>query len=388
MRLAIDASRTTAARITGTEAYARDLIRALIASMPAPASEIGYNLDSDPRIVSNFKTGHSVLIDLYFRDAPAPDLFPQIPHVRRRVIPFRRAWTHLRFAAALWRDRPDWTFVPAHTLPFVFPGRAAVTVHDLGYKVFPAAHTWLSRLYLDLTTRFSARRAAVVFADSRATAADLTRWYGTPPDKIRVVYPGVSMPERDVPPEEIAAVRAKYGLPERYFLFLGTLQPRKNLARLTDAYRKYRAGGGRTALALVGGRGWLFDPMWTAGDGVIAPGYADDADKAALYAGSVGLVLPSLYEGFGFPVVEAARCGAPVLCSNTSSLAELGGDAALRIDPLDTDAIADGLRRLDALTRAERADRVQRGRADAARFTWESAAEAVWTALMSEDFKK
>ncbi len=362
MRLAIDASRTTAARITGTEAYARDLIRALIAANP----------------------GHS--IDLYFRDAPAPDVFPDHPEVTQRVIPFRRAWTHVRFAAALWQDRPDWTFVPAHTLPFVFPGRAAVTVHDLGYKVFPRAHTRLSRLYLDMTTRFSAARAAVVFADSRATAADLTRWYGTPPDKIHVVYPGVSMPERAVPPAEIAAVRAKYGLPERYFLFLGTLQPRKNIARLTDAYRRYRADGGKAALALVGGRGWLFEPAWTAGDGVIAPGYADDADKAALYAGSVGLVLPSLYEGFGFPVIEAARCGAPVLCSNTSSLAELGGESALRVDPLDTDAIADGLRRLDALTPAERADLIQCGRADAARFTWESAARAVWLALSgSED---
>jgi glycosyltransferase involved in cell wall biosynthesis len=369
MRLAIDASRTTAPRITGTEAYARDLIRALIRH--SPNSEIG----------PSFKPGHSTFIDLYFRDAPDPDLFPYYPRVTQRVIPFRRAWTHIRFAAALWQDRPDWTFVPAHTLPLLFPGRAAVTVHDLGYKVFPGAHTRLSRLYLDMTTRFSAQRAAVVFADSRATAADLTRWYGTPPDKIRVVYPGVSMPERDVPPEEIAAVRAKYGLPERYFLFLGTLQPRKNIARLTEAYRMYRAGGGRTALALVGGRGWLFDPAWTAGDGVIAPGYADDGDKAALYAGSVGLVLPSLYEGFGFPVVEAARCGTPVLCSDTSSLAELGGDAALRVDPLDTAAIADGMARLDALTSAERADHVQRGRADAARFTWESAAAAVWMAL-------
>jgi glycosyltransferase involved in cell wall biosynthesis len=357
MQLAIDASRTTAARITGTEAYARDLIRALIASNP----------------------GHA--IDLYFRDAPARDLFPADARVTQRVIPFPRAWTHIRFAAALWRDRPDWTFVPAHTLPFVFPGRAAVTVHDLGYKIFPRAHTRRSRLYLDMTTRFSARRAAVVFADSRATAADLIRWYGTPADKIHVVYPGVSLPERDVPPAEIAAVRAKYGLPERYFLFLGTLQPRKNIARLTQAYRMYRGRGGTAALALVGGRGWLFDPAWTADEGVIALGYADDADKAALYAGSVGLVFPSLHEGFGFPVVEAARCGAPVLCSNTSSLAEVGGGAALRVDPLDAEAIADGLRRLDALTPAERADLAERGRADAARFTWEAAAAAVWMAL-------
>ena len=116
MRLAIDASRTTVARVTGTERYAVEMIRALI----------------------RLNTAHD--LTLYFRDTPPPDLFPPSERVTERVIPFRAPWTHLRFAAELWRDPPDLTWVPAHTLPALFPGRAAVTIHDLGYKFFPQAH--------------------------------------------------------------------------------------------------------------------------------------------------------------------------------------------------------------------------------------------------------
>ncbi len=170
MRIAIDASRTTVARVTGTEHYAIELISALI----------------------RLNTQHELI--LCFRDAPPPNLFPLSPLVAVRVLPQRRLWTHTRFAAALWHDRPDVTFVPAHTLPFFFPGCAAVTVHDLGFRYFPAAHPRFQRLYLDWTTRSSAHRARVVFADSRATADDLARLYGLAPDKIRVVYPGVDAP--------------------------------------------------------------------------------------------------------------------------------------------------------------------------------------------------
>jgi glycosyltransferase involved in cell wall biosynthesis len=356
MRLAIDASRCTVSRVTGTETYALNLIRALIRHNPR----------------------HQ--ITLYFRQPPPADLFPADPHVTRRVIPFPRLWTHLRFAAALWHDRPDLTFVPAHTLPALFPGRAAVTVNDLGYHYFPQAHPARQRLYLRWTTRHSARRAALVLADSRATAVDLTRFYGTPPDKIQVVYPGIETPP---PPDAaaVAAVRARYDLPERYFLFVGTLQPRKNIARIAAAFRQWQAQhpGDPTALVLAGGRGWLFDPAWTQGiDAVRLTGYIDEADKYALYTGALALVFPSLYEGFGFPALEAMRCGAPVIASAASSLPELVGDAGLLVNALDTEAVAAAMSRLsddDAL----RADLRARGLARVTTFTWDAAARQVWS---------
>jgi len=355
MRIAIDASRTTVARITGTERYAVEMIRALIR----------LNTDHD--------------LTLYFRDTPPPDLFPPSERVTHKVIPFSRAWTHLRFAAELWRDRPDLTWVPAHTLPLFFPGRAAVTIHDLGYRFFPQAHPALQRLYLDWTTRFSAARASVVLADSQATADDLTRFYGTPAAKIRVVYPGVDKPSIG----NVAAVRAKYGLPPRYFLFLGTLQPRKNIQRIVQAYQKWRAisKDGPTGLVLAGGQGWLYDPAWTAGvDGIILPGYIDDADKGALYAGALALVFPSLYEGFGFPILEAMHCNTPVICSNTSSLPELAGEAALKVNPLSVDGIASAMQGFaedEILTSAL----LMKGLEQARKFTWEAAARAALEAF-------
>lgn len=348
MHLAIDASRTTASRVTGTERYAREMIAALL---PLAARH---------------------RITLYFRDTPPADLFPVYEHVTWRVIPFRRAWTHIRLALAVTRDRPDLLWVPAHTLPFAFAGRAAVTVHDLGYRLFPAAHPPRQRAYLDLTTRYSAWRASVVLADSAATARDLGAFYGTPEAKIRVVYPGFNAPIIG----DVAQARAKYGLPERYFLYLGTLQPRKNIAGLVDAYRQWQAAhpGDDAALVLAGAQGWLFDSAWVANaQGVICTGFIDDADKGALYAGALAFVFPSLYEGFGFPVLEAMACGTPVLCSNSSSLPEVAGDAALLVDPRDTGAIASALGRLsdDANLRQQL---IAQGHAQVRAFDWDAAA--------------
>ncbi|MFN8378438.1 MAG: glycosyltransferase family 1 protein [Anaerolineae bacterium] len=355
MHIAIDASRTTVAHVTGTERYALEMIRALLA----------------------LETPHT--FTLYFRDNPLPGLFPSYPQVEQRVIPFRRAWTHLRFAAALAADRPDMVWVPAHTLPVVFPGRAAVTVHDLGYRIFPQAHPSLQRRYLDWSTAHSARRAAVVFADSQATARDLAQFYGTRSDKVRVVYPGVDIPEVG----DINRVRTRYKLPERYFLFLGTLQPRKNIARLVAAYAQWKVAHRDDAagLVLAGAQGWLYDPSWVQGvEGVTLTGYVDDSDRGALFAGALALVFPSLYEGFGFPVVEAMGCGTPVLASNTSSLPELVGDNGVLVDPLDEAAIAAGMSRLsdDTVLRARLASN---GPAQAARFTWETGARGILAGL-------
>ena len=354
LTIAIDASRTTSARRTGTENYALRLLTALLA----------------------LETPHRYR--LYFRDTPPPGLFPARPNVSLHVLPWPRLWTHTRFAAALWRARPDVTFVPAHTLPLWFPGAAVVTVHDLGYRHFPQAHPPFARRYLEWSTRHSAHRATYVLADSEATARDLAAYYHAPPEKVTVVYPGVDetlAPVTD--PARLAAVRRRYGLPERYLLFLGTLQPRKNIARLVQGYARWRAqtASPDVALVLAGQRGWLYDPAWTQSvDGVILTGYVDDTDIPALYSGALALVFPSLYEGFGFPVLEAMRCGTPVITSTTSSLPEVAGDAALLVDPHDVAAIARAIARIvdePALREELRA----RGYAQTRRFTWRHAAE-------------
>ncbi len=351
MRIAIDASRITLARRTGTERYALALLRALLA------------LESPHEFT------------LYFRDTPPSGLLPANSRVTYRVIPFPRLWTHVRFAAALWAERPDMTFVPAHTLPLAFPGPAVVTVHDLGYRFFPEAHPGWPRRYLEWSTRYSARRAAIVLTDSEATRRDLVAIYDIPAHKVHVIYPGVDASlTRVTDPAELARIRRRYSLPERYLFFLGTLQPRKNIARLVRAYVLSGVQQDGVGLVLAGARGWLYDPRWTAGvAGVHETGYVDDADVAALYSGAAALVFPSLYEGFGFPVVEAMRCGTPVITSTTSSLPELAGEAALTVDPLDVEALASAIRRVVGDEKL-RARMVEMGYAQAARFTWENAA--------------
>lgn len=242
-RIAIDASRSTVARSTGTEHYSHQLIRHLILLNDQRA---------DP---------HHLL--LYFRNQPAPDLLPASSNVTVRVIPFPRLWTHLRFAAALWSEPHDLVFVPAHTLPLAFPGKAVVTVHDLGYRHFPAAHPRLQLRYLDWSTRYSAGRAACILADSHATARDLIQFYNVPQGRIAVAYPGVDAPREGID----YALHARYNLPEQYFLFIGTLQPRKNIARIVQAYAIWRRANPDLSVGLVlaGQKGWLFDPAWVDG---------------------------------------------------------------------------------------------------------------------------
>lgn len=354
LRVGVDASRATVAQRTGTEHYARRLIGALLALNARPGGP-----------------GHA--FTLYFRESPARGLFTGAV---QRVIPFPRLWTHVRLAAELALTRPDVLFVPAHVLPLLHPVPVVVTIHDLGYHYFPNAHPPRQRRYLDWSTRFSARGAQHLLADSQATRADLTRLYGVPPEKITVVYPGRDEAFGRVDP---AAVRARYGLSENYVLHVGTLQPRKNLLRLMDAASALRAQGHRLQLVLAGGAGWLAEPILARARAlaglVRVLDYVPDADLPGLYSGARAFAFPSLYEGFGFPVLEAMACETPVVAASTSSLPELAGDAALLVDPTDTAALTAALARV-LTDEALRAELIARGLAQMQRFSWERAAEA------------
>lgn len=351
--IGIDASRAVSLQPTGTETYSLRLIQTLLSLNP-PWS-----------------------IRLYFRQTPPESLFPQAD---LRVIPFPRLWTHIRLSWEMARRLPDLLFVPAHVLPPIHPRRSLVTVHDLGYRYFPRAHTRFQRAYLDLSTRWNARAAAHILADSEATRADLVRIYGTPPAKVTVAYPGYDeslAPVRD--PTVLTAVRERYGIPGEYFLYLGTLQPRKNLARLVLAFSRLPT---RAVLALAGQKGWLADDLFALirrlglERRVLCPGYVRPEDRAPLLSGALAFVFPSLYEGFGLPVLEAQACGCPVICSNTSSLPEVAGDAALQVPPEDVAALADAMARLENDPDLRR-ELVERGFANLRRFSWERCARTV-----------
>jgi glycosyltransferase involved in cell wall biosynthesis len=370
MLIGIDASRATVTRRTGTETYSLHLIRGLI------------------------RLGQAHRLRLYTNGQPPDELFwtgAAPSNAELRSLSFPRLWTHLRLSTEMAARPPDLLFVPAHVLPLIHPRHTVVTVHDLGYLRYPEAHKAVDRRYLDWSTRWNARRATAVLADSAATKADLVRAYGVEPGKIRVVYLGRDeslAPVRD--PSALAAARARYGLGERYLFYVGTLQPRKNLARVIEAFARL-AGTPAFAgvqLVLAGKRGWLYDDLsarverLALQDRVLFPGYIEDTDLPALFTGALAFVFPSLYEGFGIPVLEAGACGVPVITSNTSSLPEVAGDAALLVDPHDVDAIADAMVRL-ATDEALRADLARRGLENVKRFSWEKCARETLAVLES-----
>ena len=363
MLIGIDASRATVVRRTGTENYSLNLIRELLAQ------------------------GQDQRYRLYFNQAPAANLFPA--GADWRVIPFPRLWTHLRLSWEMLSDPPDLLFVPSHVLPVAHPRRTVVTVHDLGYHYYPEAHTTFQNLYLRWSTRHNARAATRLLADSQATRQDLIRYYDTPEEKIAVVYPGRDETLAPVAGEEsLAGIRARYGLSESYLLYVGTLHPRKNLVRLVQAFaallQSLAASSDRRKdglqLVLAGQKGWHYDEIFAEvrrlglTERVVLTGYVPGADLGGLLSGALAFVFPSLYEGFGLPVLEAMACGTPVVCSATSSLPEVAGDAALLVDPLDTEEISRALDQI-VVDDSLRQVLVERGFQQVQRFSWQRCAQ-------------
>jgi glycosyltransferase involved in cell wall biosynthesis len=254
-----------------------------------------------------------------------------------------------------------------------------LTVHDLIFRRYPAHHKPLNRWYLNLTMPLYCRRATRIIAVSEQTKRDIVDAYGIPPDKITVIYEAAAPGFQPQSAEAVARARGRYRLPPRYLLSVGTIEPRKNLGRVLTAFERLRSEGLVDAFVIVGKRGWLYDDFFAqlehspAKEAVIFPGWVEDGDLPAIYAGAAATAFPSEFEGFGLPALEGMACGAPVVCSNTSSLPEIAGDAALLVDPADTDEIAAALRRV--LSDPALADELRRrGHAQAARFSWERAA--------------
>ncbi|MBI3740440.1 MAG: glycosyltransferase family 4 protein, partial [Chloroflexi bacterium] len=304
-------------------------------------------------------------------------------------IPFPRAWTHARLSYEMLTRAPDVLWVPAHVLPLIHPRKSIVTIHDLGQFYFPDAYPLATRAYHFWSTRWNARAASHIFADSLATKNDLILFCNVAPEKISVVYPAydakIFQPARDT--ARIEAVREKYRVGIDYIITIGTIHPRKNYARLIKAIGKLQMANSELRranckLVIVGKQGWLYKDIFSQIQSsnlqslIFILDYVSQEDMAALLSGARAFVFPSLHEGFGLPILEAQACGVPVICSNTSSMPEAAGQGALFFDPRDVNSIADGIARGlrdDAL----RADLVARGFENVKRFAWEESARKV-----------
>jgi len=285
----------------------------------------------------------------------------------------RTMWEQLAQPLVLHRIRADLAHGPVLAAPLFTDRPTVITVHDLSFVRFPYLFRPANRLYLTVMARLSARRARRLIAVSAHTASETTRLLNVPRDRIDVVYHGVDPAFRPLPADEVETFRRRHGLPDRFVLSVGTLEPRKNHARLVEAFERVRDG--RTRLVLVGGKGWLYDDLFakveTLGlqDDVTFAGYVPQKDLPLWYNAAEAFAYPSLYEGFGLPVIEAQACGTPVLTSNLPPLTEAAGDAALEVDAYNVNDIATELERLLG-DEALQHDLQERGLAHAGQFAW------------------
>lgn len=370
LTIGIDASRSLRAQPTGTEFYSRQIIGHMLA---APGDGLAFRLyaPQEPTPAA-------------LRGAAPPPSNPRAVTVR--TLPGQRLWTHRTLAWELCRRPPHALFVPAHVVPFLpspFLPPTVVTLHDVGYRYFPRAHTPLQRLYLEVSTRWSAAAAHSIIAVSRHTAADLQRFYGVPEAKIRVIHEA-PIPRTPAPNSDAQEAPA-YDRP--FALYVGTIQPRKNLLRLIDAFaqltQQHEIGWD---LVLAGRRGGLSQEYerHTSAKGLAGrvhfPGYLPDAAVAALMQKALFFAFPSLFEGFGLPVLEAQTTGVAVICAKNSALPEIAGDAALLVDPENVDDIAAAMLRLSQDENL-RQELIAKGYENVKRFSWEKAARETLAVL-------
>jgi glycosyltransferase involved in cell wall biosynthesis len=360
IRIAIDAH-SVGTKLGGNESYAVNLIEALA------------QIDS----INNYT--------IYVTTNEARDRFSNrwsnfkvrstLPHTPLIRIP-------LTLSAELRKHPVDVLHVQFTAPPFC-PCPVVVSIHDLSFEHLPQTFKRRSRTQLRLTVRHTARRAARILSLSEHTRSDIMETYGIESDRIKAIP--IAAPDhfcRVVDKRELQRVRHTYGIDRDYILSVGSIQPRKNLARLVKAYASLRgecSADKLPKLVLVGKCAWLYDETLRTldelgvKDSVILTGYVPEADLPALYSSALCFVYPSYFEGFGLPPLEAMKCGAPVIVGNRTSLPEVVGDAGLTVDPFDVDAIAGAIRKLmnDSTLRATLS---LMGQERASAFTWRETA--------------
>ncbi|NIN63988.1 MAG: glycosyltransferase [Anaerolineae bacterium] len=373
MRICIDTSPAVHRR-AGLGRYALELTSALLAA------------DSDNEYVAFYHQRAEAQVD------PPLDRLPQLT-TNLSTKPWRMS-ALLGHLAHFPQDRLfpgiDLFHATDHLLPRLSRVKTVFTLHDLIFQFYPEMHKPLNRWFLTLMMPRFLRAADAVIAVSECTKKDAVHFYGIEEAKIHVVYEGVNPSFRPAPPETVGQMRRKYSLPDNFTLTVGTIEPRKNLTSLLEAYSALRQSGVESKLVIAGKKGWLYEGFFRRlselglGDEVVLPGFVPDRDLPALYGAADLFVFPSFYEGFGLPVLEAMACGVPVVTSNTSSLPEVAGDAAVLIDPSSVDELVTAMRAV--LENHElRAELRAKGLKQAARFSWEKAAKetlAVYSSLV------
>lgn len=361
MTIGIDGSRAFIEGKTGTENYSYQIIKNL-SSIDLKNNYLIYIKKSQ---VSNLKS----------------QMWPQ--NFQFKIIDLPRLWTQIGLALRTFIDPIDVLFVPSHTLPLIKrPGlKTVVTVHDLGAEYLPALHQLKQVLYLNLMTHYQLKSADRIIAVSEATKADLINRVQVRKNKVSVVYEAADEKVfNKISTDSLQYVLRHFKLQKnKYFLFVGTIQPRKNLEKIIEAFKVFSESTLGYNLVLAGGKGWKSDTIYDLpqklgiGQEVRFIGRVTDEELRALYNGATGLVYPSLFEGFGLPIVEAFNCGCPVITSKISSMPEVAGDSAILVDPYNKEEIAEALGSL-ASKDTLRSSLIKKGYLRSKFFSWRKAA--------------
>jgi len=361
----------------------------------AVISRFGYAKDSGlPIRVGSSEFCYQLLINIaridsnnnyyiYLPTSPTQDMPKEKEDWNYEVFTSRKMWTLIGLTKKLAKDanKLDVFFSPTHYLPFN-TGCNVISILDVSYLKFPELFTKKDLLKLKYWGKYSVGRAQKIITISESSKNDIIKAYRVKPEKVAVVYPGIKKIEasKTLNMEEL---KSKFGISNKYILFVGTLQPRKNISRLIHAFSKLETD---KELVIVGRKGWQFDEIlqapekYNVKDRVVFIHDAGDADLPSLYKNAEFFILPSLYEGFGLPVLEAMSYGAPVITSNVSSLPEAGGDAALYVDPEDASDIAIKMQKL--LNNEDlRKDLIKKGHEQVKKFSWEKSAKEALAVL-------
>ncbi|MDE2589538.1 MAG: glycosyltransferase family 4 protein [Patescibacteria group bacterium] len=276
---------------------------------------------------------------IYLKGKPLPHMPPKSKKWKYVIVGPRKLWTQIGLPIYLFTHlpRPNVFFTPSHYAPRISPVPTAVSVMDLSYVHFPELFAKKDLYQLREWTKYSVRNAKKIFTISESSKNDIINYYRIPSDRVVVTHLG--MKDRQDTPVSFDELQKKFALPKKYILFVGTIQPRKNIGRLIDGFAAVAKKHKDVDLVIVGKKGWMYEPILAEPakmgieNRVHFLDFVNDAELAGLYTNAICYCLPSLYEGFGLPILEAMQYECPVIASNVSSLPEAGGDACLYVDP-------------------------------------------------------
>jgi glycosyltransferase involved in cell wall biosynthesis len=305
-------------------------------------------------------------------------------------------WTHFRFPIELWRDKPDIFFTPIQTVPFFLPKcKIIVTIHDLAFLKFPNDFTFKDRLKLSFHTKRAVRKAEKIIVPSQATKKDIVKYYKIDSEKIEVIYHGFASHQPTCNAFGIANTgrisAASRQQINKYILFVGTIQPRKNIQGLIEAFEILKNNSQLSIpnfqLIIVGGKGWLWKKVFEKvekskyKEDIIFTGQVSLKKLLEFYQNAEVFVLPSFYEGFGLPILEAMANGVPVIASNNSSMIEIVGNAGILINPYNPEEIAEAIKKI-IQDKNFKEKLIEKGLKQAKKFTWEKCAEKTMKVLL------